>query len=145
MQQELDSSWKNLQNQKKFLNNCKFLYANKKPYQNDGMAETISKTEQLIEDIERIRFFESQYDIMFEFGSFIERILEPELKVPNEFETIHDWIDDMWFAQRYGGDVLGPVIITEMNAQPSTILYSQYKITYDDNGTVTTRELWKKP
>ena len=136
MEQELDSSLKNLRNQKKFLSNCKQLYQ-KPAYNNAGMRKTIKDTEKLISRIEDKRNEVNPYGILWDFCHIIELLgLSGDLK----FETIHDWIDTCHFIKWYGAESVNPVKETSMNHPLSNRLKTHYNVWYDDDGNIIKKE-----
>lgn len=139
---ELNTSYQNLKNQKKFLATSEFLYANKKPYQNQGMADTIANTKDLITKIEEARFEVNNYEV---FWDVIEIIIALNLVKENELDLLDrmlDWdVNHEYFVKNFGAEVAGPNIIVIQNTKGSNPAFTKHKVWYDDDANIIKREL----
>ena len=138
--QELNISYQNLKNQKKFLTTSKFLYENKKPYQNDGMAKTILKTERLLEEIEEARYNINYYITFFGLMLVMEKLnLDKYVKV-DELSLLIDLISHKDFIRMFGAEAVGPETLVTLNAIGSNPRQTKHKVWYDNNGNEIKRE-----
>lgn len=102
---KLDTTYKNLKIQKKYLENINSLLKFKS-YQNPQMEFNRAKVRKLIKQIENIRFKVNKYALIVNFFDFLELL---NINCNNDIygEIMNDKIDHKRFVSMFGEESIG--------------------------------------
>lgn len=126
----MDSSYKNLQIQKKFLSNITSLQQ-KKQWDWTQMEFLRVRTKKLIKEIEKARFEVNNYNIVFDFLNVVE-----SLGILVSRAAFQDYIDISTLIKMFGVESVGPTIEASYDGANATY----YIVHYSNDGSVLRKE-----